>query len=229
MTLENSPRFDLLRDVSLAERARELIRSAILEGRIKPNERITIERIAGELGISRTPVREALKALEVDGLVKLLPHRGAVVESMAREELLHRYEVRAMLEGYAAELACRNNSGRLADELETNCKELVELARDPDLDNPETVRELGALNAEFHSIIRLASQSPTVIRLLEALRNPLAFTHYYWSSRDRGSASITAHLAIAAAFRSNDPASARRLMERHLLDARDQLAGIENL
>ena len=227
MSTDVRSRFDELRDVSLAERARELIRGAILDGRIKPNERLTIERIAGELGISRTPVREALKALEVDGLVRLLPHRGAVVESLALEELLHRYEVRAMLEGYAAELACRADAAGLVEPLEANCVALAELARGSAPDDPDAIRRLGALNAEFHGRIRDGSRSPTVIRLLESLRNPLAFTHYFWSSEERRDASIEAHRSIAAAFRAGDPAAARRRMERHLLVARDQLTGMD--
>ena len=70
-----------LQSDSLADKARDMIRAAIFEGHIQPDERLTIEHIAAQLGISRTPVREALKALETDGIVKLLPNRGAIVQS----------------------------------------------------------------------------------------------------------------------------------------------------
>ena len=95
---------------SLADQARDLIRRAIFEGEIQPEERITIERIAADFGISRTPVREALKALETDGIVRIHPHRGAVVQRFEAKELYDRYTVRALLEGFAAELACRNDA-----------------------------------------------------------------------------------------------------------------------
>src|SRR4051794_8198488 len=90
-----------LTDTSLASRAKDLIRAAIFEGKIRPEERLTIERIADELGISRTPVREALKALESDGVIQLLPRRGAIVARFSRQEIFDRYTVRAMIEGYA--------------------------------------------------------------------------------------------------------------------------------
>lgn len=215
-------RLEQLTGVSLADQAKERIRTAILEGNLKPEEKITIERIAAELGISRTPVREALKALEMDGLVKLLPHRGAVVEAMALEELIHRYTVRAMLEGYAAELACRANPIRIADALEENCKLLSALAAKADNGKPEQVRPLGELNQQFHAIIREGSRSQTIIRLLESFRNPFAFTLYYWSNPARQRASIAIHKQIAAAFRRKSPKAARRLMEKHILQAREQ-------
>ena len=110
-----------LKDVSLPDQAREMIRSAILEGVLKPDERFTIEDIAARLGISRTPVREALKALEVDGMVRLLPHRGAVVESYAYAEIQNRFAITAMLESYAAELAVLAEPHTLADKLQANC------------------------------------------------------------------------------------------------------------
>jgi DNA-binding GntR family transcriptional regulator len=220
-------RLRAVHDVSLADQAKEAIRTAILDGTIKPEERITIEQIAAELGISRTPVREALKALEMDGLVRLLPHRGAVVEKFARAELGQRYAIRAMLEGYAAELACIADAAGIATQLECNCVDLERLAAVADVDDPEQVRPLGALNQEFHRIIREGSQSATLIRLLETLRNPFAFTLYYWGAVDRQRSSIAIHREITAAFRAGKPSLARRLVERHLLEARDHLMEME--
>ncbi len=220
-------RLGMVHDISLAEQAKEAIRTAILEGTIKPEERITIEQIAAELGISRTPVREALKALEVDGIVRLLPHRGAVVERFARAELGHRYSIRAMLEGYAAELACEADAPGIATLLEQNCLALEQLAAAADVGDPEQVRPLGKLNQEFHAIIRDGSQSRALVRILETLRNPFAFTLYYWSARERQLASIEIHRQIAAAFRANKPRQARRLVERHLLEARDHLMDMD--
>ncbi len=221
-------RLGAVNDISLADQAKEAIRTAILEGTIRPEERITIEQMAAELGISRTPVREALKALEVDGIVRLLPHRGAVVERFARAELEHRYVIRAMLEGYAAELACAAGAAEIATALEENCARLEVMAEAADPNDPAQVRPLGNLNQEFHSIIRDGSHSATLIRLLEMLRNPFAFTLYYWSARDRQVASIGIHRQIAAAFRANKPLRARQLVERHLLEARDHLMEMES-
>src|SRR5919106_3598852 len=156
-------RVEQLRETSLAERAREAIQRAILEGSIAPGERISIERIAGELGVSRTPVREALKALEVDGLIVLEPNRGAVVREVARDDLYHRYAIRGMIEGYAAQLACEADPAGLAAVLSANCRKARKLIEGPRATAPRTVRELVALNQDFHAEIRERSGSPTIV------------------------------------------------------------------
>lgn len=211
-----------LSDISLAEQAKERIRTAILEGVIKPEQRITIEQIAADLGISRTPVREALKALEADGLVRLIPRRGAVVETIAQEELITRYEVRAMLESYAAAKSCAANGVEIGQLLSRNCDRLAALINKAST-NVDQIRAMGELNHEFHKLIRDGSRSPTIIRLLESFRNPMSFTVYYWSAEERQIASLKIHREIADAFLAQKPELARNLMERHLLEARDEL------
>ena len=103
---------------SLADQARDLIREAIFNGKIKPEERLTIERIAADIGISRTPVREALKALETDGILRIEPHRGAVVRRFDKDELYDFHTIRAQLEGYAGELACKRDAAAVTRDLE---------------------------------------------------------------------------------------------------------------
>lgn len=215
----------MLTDVSLADRAEEMIRSAILNGEMKPNQRFTIEDVAGRLGISRTPVREALKALQVDGLVRLLPHRGAMVETYAHGEIRNRYLIKALLEGFAAELAAQGDPQGLAARLEANCDALDRLcgALDPDAPADSDVLALTRINAEFHDMIRQASGSKTLIRLLSSLRQPTAYTITYWKNPQARAASQLIHRRIAEAFRRGDPAAARALAEQHLTDAADRM------
>jgi GntR family transcriptional regulator, vanillate catabolism transcriptional regulator len=215
-----SGRFTEVSGVSLAEQARESIRTAILDGTLAPEARITIEELAGELGISRTPIREALKALEGEGLIQLMPHRGAIVARFARDELDHRYSIRAMLEGYAAELACVADPEGMAVALERICARADELLDQPDL---EDVSELVDLNLEFHATIREGARSPTLERILDQLRNPIGFSMAYWSDARRRRTSQEMHVQIADAFKLADPVRAKHLTERHLLEARDLL------
>ena len=215
-----APRFTQIAGVSLAEQARESIRTAILDGTLEPEQRITIEELAAEMGISRTPIREALKALEGEGLVKLFPHRGAVVARFARDELDHRYSVRAMLEGYAAELACAADASGMAAALQRICERAEELLDDPER---SALSELVDLNLEFHATLREGARSPTLERLLDHLRNPVAFSMVYWSDGQRRRGSQQMHLAILDAFQKVDPALARQRTEQHLLEARDLL------
>lgn len=208
---------------SLANQARDLIRDAIFEGKIKPEERLTIERIAAEFGISRTPVREALKALETDGIVRIQPHRGAIVQRLDEDELSDRYTVRALLEGYAGELACKADAPAIARDLDANCGELQQAIAAASSDDLDAIRVLVDLNSRFHERILNASGSKTILRMLEAMRMPVAYRLYIWRVPERRQFSLDCHRNIAEAFRANKPKQVRRLMEAHLLDARDFL------
>ena len=209
---------------SLASQARDLLRQAIFEGRIHPDERLTIERIAADLGISRTPVREALKALENDGIVRIEPHRGAIVQAFEKGELYDRYTIRALLEGHAGELACRlGDPQAIAADLEANCDRLEAALRVARNDDLVSLQALTELNHEFHQRILVASGSATTARLLEALRMPLAYRLYIWRVPESRQSSLDYHRAIARAFRAGDPLEVRRLIEGHVNQARDHL------
>src|SRR5258708_26156425 len=93
-------RGQLVQNASVA--ATELIREAILDGRLEPGSRLKEEELARELGISRTPVREALLILHSEGLIETTPNRGALVRTHDAEDLIDLYQLRALLEGYAA-------------------------------------------------------------------------------------------------------------------------------
>jgi DNA-binding GntR family transcriptional regulator len=217
-------RIGKLSSSSLATQARERIRDAIFKGLIQPDERLTIERIAQELGVSRTPVREALKALEADGIVRLLPHRGAVVQRFDEAEIMDRYSVRATLEGHAGELACRRDPARLHRELEGNC-EAMEALITAGIDNDDltAIGSLVELNDAFHRMIIEASGSAVTIRLLETLRRPAAYRLYHWATPDRRDQSVRFHRSIIEACRDRKPRRVRKLIEEHLLEARDFL------
>lgn len=83
------------------------IRSAIVEGQFRPGQRLVEQRIAEDFAFSRTPIREAMRRLQAEGLVHIEPNRGALVRPMTLEEILDLYELRARLEAYAARAGCR--------------------------------------------------------------------------------------------------------------------------
>lgn len=218
-----SAKLGRIRTHSLADQARDLLRNAILEGRYLPAERLTIERIASEFGISRTPVREALKALETDGIVRIHPHRGAIVQRFEKDELRERYSLRALLEGYAGELACKRDPD-IATALCANCDELERtISRQSDKRDPEfkSIAHMMDLNTRFHGLIMAASGSETTVRLLETLKMPLAYRASIWSVPGRQKKALQFHREIADAFRARKPRQVRRLLEGHLIEARD--------
>ncbi len=210
-----------LQSDSLADKARDMIRAAIFEGHIQPDERLTIEHIAAQLGISRTPVREALKALETDGIVRLLPNRGAIVQSFTREELADRFLVRGALEGLAGELACRHEGKRLGAVLADIQDKIVQAMKKAKPDDLHAASGLVALNGEFHEAILLASRSEVTVRMIATLRMPMAYRLYHWRSPVRQQAHSDFHGRIVKAFMKEDAAEVRRLLEGHILEARN--------
>src|SRR5258708_28650825 len=131
------PNETLVRNASMA--ATELIRNAILEGRLEPGRRLKEEELARELGISRTPVREALVMVQAEDLVVATPNRGATVRVHDANDLHDLYELRALLEGYATRRAAERISKPEIDLLRQSCMRFDAL--DPDQDLRGVVRE----------------------------------------------------------------------------------------
>src|SRR5579864_9777932 len=117
-------RAPLVRNASAA--ATELIREAIIDGRLPPGQRLKEEELAQELGISRTPVREALLILQAEGLVTAVPNRGAVVRTYTESDLVDMYELRALLESFAAHQAAKRITEAQLAALSDSCEHFKE-------------------------------------------------------------------------------------------------------
>ena len=126
----------------------------ILSGRLKPGEKLNISEISERLGVSRTPVREALKQLMSVGLVENVPHRSPFVKKLSIEEIIELYYIRAALEGVASRLASKRLSDGQIRELERLCKRMEEKARSGSYD--DFVED----NSKFHFLVYEATDSP---------------------------------------------------------------------
>lgn len=195
-----------------------LIRDAIVEGTLKPGRRLKEEELARELGISRTPVREALLALEKEGLVELPPKRGATIRAFTLEELEDAYDLRALLEGHAARLAAVRMTPATLRLLQKSCERFERLRQ------AENVRGLVKENLLFHDIIletagseRLKDMAGTVIHL------PLIYRSFFWYSPKRRAISGQYHERLVRCFGDPDPDHAELLMREHIFGARDIL------
>jgi DNA-binding GntR family transcriptional regulator len=198
--------------------ATELIREAILDGRLEPGQRLKEEDLARQLGISRTPVREALLMLQVEGLIVATPNRGATVRVHTPEDLEDLYALRALLEGHAA----RRAGVRIGEEevavLRESCDRFDALSPDKEL------RGLVRENMFFHNAIldiagsaRLASMVRRVIEL------PLVYKSYIWYSPDQKRISSHYHRQIVNALATGDAERAELVMKEHVFEARDVL------
>jgi len=190
---------------AVAERVRELIRS----GELAPGTPLRQDQIAARFGVSSTPVREAFLALEREGLVRRHPHRGVVVFMPSVEELNELYEMRAVLEPLATEIAAKKLSD---DDLAT----LERIVTEMRTARPKRFVEL---NDELHTRIYDAADRPRLRELIDGLREPAAnyismnLDLYDRRYRDEVQAE---HEAVVEALRSRAAKRAARVMREHL-------------
>src|ERR1700748_356771 len=151
-------------DRSLSEVVTERIRGRILDGTLKPGERLVEDRLSAELGVSRVPVREALRGLSAEGLVTLLPRRGATVIEVTPESVADLVEVRALLEGLNARLAAQRHDPEIVAQLEDT------LERGNAAAKAGTRAELAQLNAEFHERPGGGSRNSVLSDVMRGLR-----------------------------------------------------------
>lgn len=205
----------LVRNASAA--ATELIRDAIVDGRLDPGQRLKEEELARELGISRTPIREALLMLQAEGLVDAAPNRGATVRAHTAEDLDDLYQLRALLEGFAARRAATRLTEDQIDELRASCDRFDLLAEGD-------VREIVKENMYFHNTILEAAGSARLAQMArKTIELPLVYKSYIWYSPDQQRISAHYHRQIARAMATRDGERAEMVMKEHVFEARDHL------
>jgi DNA-binding GntR family transcriptional regulator len=207
-----------------ADRAYTALRAGIFAGRHAPGARLGEIEVAAELGLSRTPVREALRRLGSEGLVEHLPNRGARVRTWSADDLDEGYEVRALLEGLGARRAAARVTPEQLDRLGALADEMVTV--DPSLGHrpPGDFADLAALNAEFHALIVSASGSGRLGETLTAVvQVPLVLHTYQRYTPEALARSHAHHHEIVDALRAGDGTWAESVMRSHILAARTVL------
>jgi DNA-binding GntR family transcriptional regulator len=198
--------------------ATDLIRRAILAGRLAPGVRLKEEELARELGISRTPVREALLILQTEGLVDSSPNRGAVVREYESDDLDDLYQLRAVVEGFAARLAAQRLPQPKLVELHASCDRFAALREQGDLDG--LVQE----NLRFHTMILEAAGSERLAEIVRKVTQlPLVYRSYGSYTPAQAAASEHVHRQLVTAFEARDAERAEHLMKEHVYSARDVL------
>ena len=198
--------------------ATEVIREAIIDGRLEPGRRLKEEELARELGMSRTPVREALLSLQSEGLVESIPRRGARVRLYEVDDRDDTDELRALLGGYAARRAATRISPADVERLEESCDRFVRLRAEDDL--LDLVKE----NLFFHRVVLEAADSVRLQTLVrKVIEIPLVYKSYYWYSPEQKLISEHYHRQLANALRVRDAERAELIMKEHVLEARDFL------
>ena len=185
------------------------LRKAILNGKLKPGQALVQDDIARELNVSRMPVREALKMLEGEGLVTTTSFKGSVVTKFSAQDIREIYQVRMLMEGYAAEQASLNRSDKQIAKFE----EL--LATMNRLHSVKDYKEYQDVDYAFHHLIAESSGNRRLIKLIEI--NWRSFIPYIAHSiPGRIEKSISEHTRIVEAIRARDAAEASRLCREQI-------------
>jgi DNA-binding GntR family transcriptional regulator len=196
------------------------LRSLILGGQYAPGDRLGEVELAETLGVSRTPVREALRRLAAEGLVELTTNKGARVVEYPRHDLETIFELRARIEGLAARQAAVAAGPDDVERLHGVAVELRDQAARGDLD------AVYRLNSEFHqSLVRLGGSVLLAQSISMLIHSPVLLRTYSSFDKDAMARSVNHHIEIAAAVRAGDPDWAEAVMRAHLFSARASLLG----
>jgi DNA-binding GntR family transcriptional regulator len=192
-----------------ADLVQEKIREAIHSGKFQPGERIRETEVAQWLNVSRTPVREALRRLESEGIVTFASWRGVVVAELDRQQIAELYAMRQILEGAAARLAAQHISATELDLL----KRLQSQATNKSL----TLEALAKLNRKFHEVIYVSTHNRYLLQMLNSLRSALALLQgTTYSLKGRTETAASEHRAIVEAIEARNPDAAEAAARTHI-------------
>ena len=203
---------------TLRKKVLNYLREKILSGAMSPDERLIETRIAKEIGVSRTPVREALHSLEQERLVKAIPRVGYVVTRMQKEEVEEICEIRVAIEGLAIRRAIERAQKKLVKDLRKNIlRQRSELSKG-------NLRAYVELDAQFHEVSAVLSGSSRLIDMTQMLRrHMLRFRIQALYIIETALKSLKGHERILEAVEKGDPKSAVVFLEQHLKSAKDDI------
>ncbi len=187
------------------------LRRAILQGELEPGERLLEIHLAKRLGVSRTPIREAIRKLELEGLVEMIPRKGAVVSSITEKDLKDVLEVRRTLEILAAEVACERITPELLEELKKAGEEFACLK------GTEDAARLAEADMKFHEIIYTAADNPRLFHILSNLREQMyRYRLEYLKDRDSHERLEGEHKRIYTGIRNKDRETVAAAVSEHI-------------
>lgn len=196
----------------------EHLREAIIKGKLRPGERLMEMQLADEMGVSRTPVREAIRKLELEGLVIMIPRRGAYVADLSIKDVAETFEIRSALEALAASLAAERITPEEAEEME---RILVRIGAAIEEDD---IQQLVALDEEYHNLLYKASRNDRLMQILNNLREQIQrfrVTTLAVPGRVRGV--LQEHRNIAEAISERNAELAHQLALEHIENAENAL------
>lgn len=194
-----------------------ILRENIVNGNLKPGDRLIIRKIAQELGVSEIPVREAIRSLEAQGLVTMIPHTGAHVSMLDKNNIREIIETRSILEGYAARSAIPL-SDAAAGELKKCIRDMQKCVKKGDF------AHFGVLNAHFHRTLCTQVGNKRIQKMIDALIGEYERTRAVFGlSQERLQKSLGEHEGILEALLAKDREKTEQLVRAHRNRAGDAL------
>jgi DNA-binding GntR family transcriptional regulator len=217
---------------SLADEIAFRVESAILDGTYPPGSRLIQDELCERFGVSRTPIREALRKLQARNLVNVIPNKGATVIVPTEREVREAYDIRSELEGYACELASRRVTDAMLRELDAVQEKVVLFVRELERSRHENAQlgqlhvQLNAANDEFHKIIHARADNERLLSITTDLARVFP-KEFFWrglrSPEETRTLNLDEHDVIRSALAAGDADAARQAMREHILHARSVL------
>ncbi|MGD9809424.1 MAG: GntR family transcriptional regulator [Deferribacterales bacterium] len=204
----------------LREKIADKIRADIIKGVYKNGERLVEPKLAKTLGISRTPIREALRQLEAEGFIEIVPRRGAIVKELTIKDIDDLYAIKANLEGLAARQAVINLTEEQIESLININKQFKNIVEK----NPSVTDEYLKDNIDFHNIFIAASDNDKLVDILDGLsKNFQRLKTMLVSDAGRAATAVKEHKKIIDAFVSKDPDLAETSVRDHIISGWEYL------
>ena len=186
-------------------------RQAILTGEMKPGERLLEIHLANKLGVSRTPIREAIRMLELEGLVIMVPRRGAQVAQITEKSMSDVLEVRCALDVLAVELACERITANEVEELHEACRAFEKATETKD------VHVIAKADVAFHDIIFKAAGNPRLTQMINNLAEQMyRYRFEYIKDDSQHSMLVKEHLQICEKIERRDVEGAKEAIRKHI-------------
>ena len=187
------------------------LREAILRGELKPGERLMEIQLANKLGVRRTPIREAIRKLELEGLVLMIPRKGAEVAQITEKSLRDVLEVRRALENLAVQLACLRMSPQTLADLKAAARAFEEIL------GGEDVTAVAEADVAFHDVIYMATDNQRLISLLNNLREQMyRYRVEYLKKKECHKQLLWEHQEIIRAIEAGEIDVATKITEQHI-------------
>ena len=187
------------------------LRQGILTGVLKPGERLMEIHLASRLGVSRTPIREAIRMLELEGLVTMVPRKGALVSTISKQDLSDVLEVRRVLDGLAAELACERLTDKLKEELKAAEDDFSQATK------TKNVTKIAEADVRFHDVILMASGNKRLIQMVNNLAERIyRYRLEYIKDESNHAQLIEEHAEIVDCLLNGDKDKASEAAKRHI-------------